>query len=155
MREPVRPDGPPPHPSDADVAVQQAEAVLAAAVDDVLTPHPRECLLCYLKRMLDSFGCDTHLRFGRHFRDLRAPRAFALEKRLGRMGGYCDCEVFLNGYRLSRQFLVPARVEHHDGVDYVVELERWPDSLPSCTGVRRGSTQPCILWERQRAWDYW
>lgn len=28
----------------------------------------------------------------------------------------------------------------------------WPSPLPSCTGVRAGSTQPCSLWWRRRRW---
>ena len=29
---------------------------------------------------------------------MNRPRATALEHRLGRMGGYCDCEIFMNAY---------------------------------------------------------
>jgi hypothetical protein len=55
-----------------------------------------ECLLCYVYRML-AFGCTGH-RWTRHYRDLRAPRATALERRLREKGGFCDCEIFVNGY---------------------------------------------------------
>src|SRR5688500_18601353 len=66
-------------------------------------PRPGECLVCYVARMLDEFGCDNTLRFARAYRDQVAPRATGLERRLGDMGGFCDCEIFLNGMRLAPQ----------------------------------------------------
>ena len=71
----------------------------ASVARSLTRPHARECLVCYVLRMLNEFGCDTTLRFARGYRDLRAPRATALETRLGNMGGFCDCEIFLNGMR--------------------------------------------------------
>ncbi|MDX6357453.1 MAG: hypothetical protein QOH37_507 [Nocardioidaceae bacterium] len=46
-----------------------------------------ECLYCYVARMLDEHGRDCTLRWAGHYRDLRAPRATTLERRLGSMGG--------------------------------------------------------------------
>ena len=83
--------------------------ILSSALTD---PHDGECLLCYVYRMLEH-GC-TGLRWALHYRDLRAPRATALEARLGQKGGYCDCEIFMNAYE-------PA-----------------PGALVSRPGVRRG-----------------
>ncbi len=45
------------------------------------------------------------------------------------MGGYCDCEIFLNGYQLR-------------GADVDAAFE----AVPPCNGVRRGSVQPCGNW---------
>lgn len=114
----------------------------AAPVD----PREDECLLCYLHRTLEELGCDTTLRWARRYRDLVAPRATALEGRLASAGGFCDCEVFLNGWQLAREHCV--RDVHTD------ELSA-PDRLPGCEGARRGSTQPCRLWVRQRRrWEH-
>jgi len=46
----------------------------------ITQPKPRECLHCYVYRMLE-FGC-TGLRWAKRYRDLRAPRATALDRRL-------------------------------------------------------------------------
>src|SRR4249919_789179 len=62
-------------------------------------PGKRECLRCYLLRMLDQFGCDGTHRWTRRWRDLRSPRARGLIRRLERQGACCcDCEVILNVY---------------------------------------------------------
>jgi hypothetical protein len=84
--------------------------------------------------MLRAFGCDTTLRWAREFRDQRAPTATALERRLGDLGGFCDCEIFLNGWQ-PRDLVLDENGE-----------EVYPAVMPSCRGVRRGSTQPCSLW---------
>ena len=119
---------------------QEAEQLLQAAAADLTEPRERECLACFVVRMLDEFGCDNTLRFAARYRDLRAPRAKALERRLGGMGGYCDCEVLMNAYRLSEHLL------ERDEFDELHEPER----LPDCRRVRLGSTQPCGNWQRQR-----
>lgn len=79
--------------------------------------------------MITDHGCATSLRWAIRYRDLRAPRAKALEQRLGRMGGSCDCGLFLNGVTLDRRLRVPGTVSE---------------------GVRTGSTQRCTHWVRQR-----
>ena len=113
-------------------------------VSTVLTgPHEHECLLCYVWRMLD-FGC-TGLRWATHYRDLRAPRATALERRLGQKGGFCDCEIFLNGFELRPQHMVGGDEYVENGVSYI-DNANYPDPMPPCRGVRRGSTQGCALW---------
>ena len=126
--------------------VQEAERLLTDASDVLLTPEPRECLLCYVSRMVDAFGCDCSLRFATRYRDLRAPRATSLERRLGQVGGFCDCEIFLNGYGMLPRYWLPGAVANNgDATD-----ASSPDPLPQCLGVRRGSTQPCGLWHRSR-----
>ena len=131
--------------------VEEAESVLADVSSGLLGPRPGECVLCYVYRMIGEFGCDCRLRFAAHYRDVRAPRATGLERRLGQVGGYCDCEIFLNGYEPRPQYWVPVVSDELDEDDEP-ELT-WPDPMSDCAGVRAGSTQPCSLWCRQyRRW---
>jgi hypothetical protein len=122
---------------------QEAEALLRAASSLLTDPREGECLLCFVARMLDDFGCDTTLRWSLRFRDARAPRATALAARLGDVGGFCDCEIFLNGYRVA---------------EALGDVDESGDRIglaapPDCAGARRGSTRPCGAWERRRrAW---
>jgi len=129
----------------------EVESWLRSLAVDLTEPRPRECLLCFTARMLEEFGCDNQLRFARRFRDLRAPRAVGLERRLGERGGFCDCEIFLNGWAVHRRLWSPEVEVERDGFVEVVDAEP-PDELPPCTGVRLGSTQACELWERRRRW---
>ena len=98
--------------------VQDAEKVLADASLALLGPEPGECVLCYVHRMLVNFGCDGRLRFAAHYRDVRAPQATALERRLGSVGGYCDCEIFLNGYDLRPEHWLPDFASDHGYLDH-------------------------------------
>lgn len=104
-------------------------------------PGAHECVVCYVARMLEASGCDGTLRWSQAFRDLRSPTATSLERRLGRLGGLCDCEILLHGYTLVRALMV--RDLHTD------ELEP-PAEPPDCAGVRRTSTHPCANWEKRR-----
>jgi hypothetical protein len=122
---------------------QEAQLFLEATAQALTGVRDGECLYCYVARMLDDYGCDCTLRWAGHYRDLRAPRATALEQRLGSMGGYCDCEIFLNGMCLA-QSLTRYDPETREPVE--------PDVLPACRGVRGGSTRSCGVWERQRRW---
>jgi hypothetical protein len=119
---------------------QEAEQVLRTAAAELTDPGDRECLACFVARMLDEFGCDNTLRFALRHRDLQAPRAHALEHRLGRMGGYCDCEVLMNAYQLADDLLERDEDDERHA----------PAQLPDCRRVRFGSTQPCANWVRQR-----
>lgn len=127
----------------ADTEVQLRE--LATALTDV---RAGECLLCYVYRMLE-FGC-AGFRWAGRYRDLRAPRATGLERRLGSIGGYCDCEIFMNAYEPIPDVLVQAP-RPGDDPDEWVEPE-WPEHMPPCRGARGGSTRPCSLWVRTRRW---
>jgi hypothetical protein len=51
-------------------------------------------------------------------------------------GGFCDCEVFLNGWGLRADLLVP----DPDGEP------AWPAEWPPCAGVGPRSSQPCAIW---------
>lgn len=117
----------------------QVERELLTVADALATPLPVECLLCYVWRMLDAYGCNATLRWSRRWRDAKAPRATALERRLARRGGFCDCEIFLNGWdSRSRGYAVAG--EPAVGP---------PEQLLVCAGVRRGSAQPCERWVRR------
>jgi hypothetical protein len=59
-------------------------------------PRERECLRCYLLRMLAEFGCDCTHRWTLTWRRQCAPQAAQLIGRLRQLGGACDCEVILN-----------------------------------------------------------
>lgn len=134
-----------------DPAVAEAEHVLTELSSALLGPAAGECLLCYVYRMIGEHGCDCRLRFATHYRDVRAPRATGLERRLGQVGGFCDCEIFLNGYEPRQALWVPDGIDDPNSHD-VPELT-WPQAMPACGGVRAGSTQPCSLWCRQgRSW---
>ena len=136
--------------------VAGAEHELRLLASALTEPRQRECLLCYVYRMLEH-GC-TGLRWATLYRDLRAPRATGLERRLEQKGGFCDCEIFMNAYEPVRQlWTVPPAASSADAV--VVEEEdddeldedvlMPPDELPPCHGVRAGSTQGCAHWVRQ------
>jgi hypothetical protein len=127
--------------------VTETERGLQALSADLTAIRPGECLLCYVYRMLEV-GC-VGLRWSGLYRDERAPRATALERRLGEKGGYCDCEIFLNAYELAPQhWVVPEPFIDENGFE-VEEDPSYPDPMPVCRGVRRGSTQGCALWVRR------
>lgn len=104
------------------------------------TPAEDECVLCYTDRMLGAFGCDTTLRWARRWRDLRRPRAAGLEHRLEARGGFCDCEIFANGWTMRE----PLQVRDDAG-----ELT-WPAVRPPCARIGPRSAQPCANWEPWR-----
>ena len=120
-------------------SVGQLEVEPVALPEIMTAPKKDECLFCYVYRMLASHGCDNKLRWAKVWRGLRAPQATALERTLASCGGYCDCEIFMNGWTAS-----PAITS----TDPETEDEIWPDPMPTCTGVRPRSTQPCLLWLR-------
>ncbi len=117
--------------ADFDSAAAAAEKELAELSQRLTEPGERECLRCYLLRMLNQFGCDNTHRWTELWRRLRAPRAHALVARLKDRGALCcDCEVIFNVF-----------------TDY-------PDTghLLPCAGVSRaGSTQPCQLGPLRRS----
>jgi len=126
----------------------ELEAHLRELADALTEPAPQECVLCYVDRMLDAFGCDCTLRWARRWRDLRLPRATGLERRLEARGGFCDCEVFLNGWTSRDDRLVP----DGKGDDGNGDAD-WPDVHPACAGVGLRSSQPCgnwVPWRRSR-----
>jgi hypothetical protein len=77
-----------------DIA-DEVEAELAQLSALLTEPGERECLRCFLLRMINEFGCDGRHRWTVRWRDRRAPRAAGLLRRLAELGGCCDCEVLL------------------------------------------------------------
>lgn len=121
-----------------------AEEFVAGLARTLTAPVRGECVLCYCARMVGEFGCDTTPRWARRWRDDCAPRATALLRRLQDRGGFCDCEVFLNGWQLRGDLLV---------VDEDTGEPALPEADPPCAGVRAGSSRPCPLWQpRGRGW---
>jgi hypothetical protein len=110
-------------------------------------PAPRECVACYVARMLADEPCDGTLRWAVRFRDLSSPTATGLERRLDHVGGRCDCAILLTGYRLARHLLVR---------DLATDELEAPEDPPVCAGVGRTSTRPCANWRRRsgRELDY-
>lgn len=145
-------DADPSRPTDPTPSADQRAA---AHLDLATRPRPGECLLCFVARMLDAFGCDNTLRWVRRWRDLRLPRATGLEARLGRAGGFCDCEVFLNGWTV-RPDRLPAAADEFDREDFDgedVDEDDLPGPLAACAGVGPRSSQPCGRWVRRtRPW---
>lgn len=151
----------------------QSEALVRSLVDEWLAPLDDECLACYLDRSVTALGCGGDLRFAAHYRDLIAPRATTLERRLSAAGGYCDCEVLMNAMQPARRLWAspPRRVpfaiaaleadegdvdalgdeedgygDRDDEPDDEQDLEP-PLVMPPCAGVRRGTTRPCGNWQ--------
>ena len=123
---------------------REAEGIVRSLARMLTRPRAGECLYCYVARMLEEFGCDTSLRFARSYRDQRAPRATSLERRLESMGGFCDCEIFLNGMTPA-----PYLWTHDEHGEEVAA------SAPECLTVRRGSTQSCGHWVRRQRGRGW
>ena len=123
-------------PDDAERYVAALAAELATAPDE------EACVLCSTVSLLRRFGCDGSLRWLLRYRDLLCPSATTLERRMQARGGCCDCEVFVNAWSLRGDLLVGDTSGRR----------RWPDVLPRCAGVGRGSARPCAHWEPRRRW---
>lgn len=135
----------------SESVVTEVEQELHTLATDLTAVRPRECLLCYVYRMLEH-GC-VGLRWALHYRDTRAPRATSLERRLEQQSAYCDCEIFANAYQLAPHLLVRPEPVVEDGVSYEQEYATYPDPLPDCLGVRAGNTRGCGLWvENSQFW---
>ncbi len=117
-------------------------------------PGPRECVVCFVERMTRAYGCGNWLTWALRWRDERAPRATALAERLGRMGGYCDCEVLMNAYARPDWLAAESREwDEEQAVDPAVDLD--DPEPPPCAGVRGGSTQACRHWLRRPRAGWW
>jgi hypothetical protein len=100
-------------------------------LDETLTaPGERECLPCYLNRMLATVRCNNELRWAEIWG--RQNNARGLRRWLQSNGGYCDCEVLFNVY--------PDVLPEDDN-----------EALDACLGIRSpGSTQPCPVYVPDR-----
>lgn len=110
----------------ADAPVRSADA-----------PPPDQCLVCFVLGRVETHGCDGTLRWASAYRDAVAPADRGLEQRLEAFGGFCDCEILMNAF-------VPACASGDE--------DDWPAELPTCGGVRRGSTVPCRHWAAVSTW---
>src|SRR3954465_15742124 len=119
-----------------ETTADDLERELAAVSIALTEPEGAECVLCYTARMLAAFGCDHTLRWIRRWRDLRRPKVRGLERRMESRGGFCDCEVFFNGWTLREDLL--AADEEGEPVE--------PAVRPPCAGIGPKSSQPCANW---------
>ena len=115
-------------------------SVVAGRHRRMVEPAPRECVACFVARMLASDSCDGTLRWATAFRDHSSPTATGLERRLVDAGGACDCAILSHGYRLARHLMVR---------DLATDELEPPDERPVCAGVGRTSSRPCANWERR------
>lgn len=128
---------------------ERAERILHDAAATLMTPTAGECIVCFVARQLDEFGCDGTHRFVSHYRNSVAPRATALLARLSAMGACCcDCEMFTNSYELAARLWTREQelLATEDGGERVTPEP--PDTMPPCGTTRRGSTNACANWER-------
>ena len=125
--------------------VIELETSLRGLSRELTTPKAGECLVCYVLRMLEQFGC-RGLTWATRFRDLQALRATALQARLAQRGAFCDCEILLNAYEMHPSFF---------SYDQLADEYVAPDTRPSCGQVRRGSVQPCRIWQRPSRSVWW
>lgn len=126
-----------------DLTADQAESFTARLADELLAVRPRECIACYVLRMLHQYDCNGTLRFAVHWRDQHVPRAGARERRLTSIGGCrCDCELLLNVWETSQAL---------DVWNAVLQRYEPPARMPACTGARPRS-RPCRNWQRRRRW---
>lgn len=105
------------------------EAELIALAGVLTEPDERECLRCFLLRMLAEFGCDGTHRWTVRWRGARAPLASGLLSRLATLGGCCDCAVLVNVFR------------HYPSAGRL---------LPCAGQPRPGSAVPCDLRSARR-----
>ncbi|HEV7203462.1 MAG TPA: DUF2695 domain-containing protein [Jatrophihabitans sp.] len=132
--------------------IEEAERLVRRLAADLTRIRDGECLCCYVARQLEEYPCDNTHRHSLRYRDAVAPRATALLDLLGRMGACCcDCEVLMNAYEPHRRFWTPEREDEPDGLVEIIESD-WPEVLPTCAGVRRGTIHPCSNWIRHRRW---
>lgn len=101
--------------------IRELEASLAQTSDELTAPLPEECLLHYLRRMLDEFGCAGH-RFTERWARGRKVRGRPVLVWAADTGGCCcDCEVIMNslGHRSSRRrgLLCPEAVAELEAQD--------------------------------------
>lgn len=106
------------------------EAELVALSAALTEPDDRECLRCFLLRMVGEFGCTGTHRWTIRWRGVRAPQATGLLDRLTALRGGCDCEVLLNVFP---------------------QYPRTARRLPCAGQPQAGSAVPCDLRKPRRA----
>jgi hypothetical protein len=104
-------------------------------------PARRECLRCYLVRMIRAHGCDNTKKWTLRWRERRAPGDGQLLGQLEERGGICcDCEVVFN-------------VWEQEETDWQEEEDGGRDSAGqsrslACSGTSGGDPLvPCARWQ--------
>lgn len=111
-------------------------------------PRARECVVCFVERMVAAYGCGQRPLWMRVWRSRRAPRATALEHRLHALGGYCDCEIVRNAFVRRERHAARLAAEW-------TPLELPSGEQPDCLGVRAGSTRGCDAWVIRAREGWW
>jgi Protein of unknown function (DUF2695) len=108
-------------------------------------PTRRECLRCYLVRMIRVHGCDNTRKWTLRWRDRCAPRNGQLIEQLEERGGICcDCEVAFNVWQDEGDW-PPAEGESS-------QSGTGDSQQPSgCAGATGGD--PLVLCARWRGWS--
>lgn len=89
---------------------------------------------------------------GPRYRDLTAPAATALEDGLGRAGGFCDCEVSLNGWQLARRRLVrDVRTDELEAPEEAADVRRSPARVHTAVRGLGAAGAPGQRWWRTRS----
>lgn len=99
-------------------------------------PLEGECLPCFVHRMLNR-EC-LGLKWTVTYRNAKAPRATAIERKFAELGGHCDCEVIANVYRPKPGQWPASSSPEIRGI-----------AVPACLGVRRGCVLPCARWTKR------
>lgn len=112
--------------------VQVIEQELQELADGLIAPGRRECLSCYLERVLREFGCAGH-RFTRRWAQGRSRGTpDGLVRWAASRGGLCcDCEVLMNSLRGSG-------AARRGGVLCAAARQHLDDGSAACSGVDGG-----------------
>jgi hypothetical protein len=132
-----------------------AYAAPSAPSDDPAHDEPgrRECLRCYLVRMVRAHGCDNSKQWTLRWRDRRAPGDGQLIEQLEERGGICcDCEVVFNVWQHEEGDWRQEEVQDWIEGAWLEDAER--DSpgaggspLLACAGASGGDPLvPCARW---------
>jgi len=105
-------------------------------------PARRECLRCYLVRMIRAHGCDNTKQWTLRWRDRRVPGDGQLLEQLEERGGICcDCEVVFNVWQHEESDWQEG--EDDDGAD-----TSDPRPAQACSGTSGGDPLvPCTRWQ--------
>jgi hypothetical protein len=84
----------------SDQIIAEAEEYLSAMALLLSAPGAKECLHCYVRRMLTEFGCNGRQRWVARGKESARVGTSSLYRWLSSRGGCCcDCEVLFNVYR--------------------------------------------------------
>jgi hypothetical protein len=121
-------------------------------------PARRECLRCFLDRMIRAHGCDNTKKWTIMWRDRRAPRDGQLIGRLEERGGICcDCEVVFNVWEHEegdwQEEETDWQGEDGDCQDGEIGQSRTGDArrLSACAGT--AAADPLIVCARWQGWS--